>query len=64
MKPRPVGRPSLGKTPTTRLEIRVDAARLKRWQRAADAAGVSLSVWVRDTCDAATRDEGKDRRAW
>jgi hypothetical protein len=52
-KPRPVGRPPLGKTPTTRLEIRVDAARLKRWQRAADAAGVPLSAWLRDVADAA-----------
>jgi hypothetical protein len=54
-KTRTVGRPSLGKTPTERLEIRVDAARLKRWQKAADAAGVALSVWVRDVCDAEAR---------
>jgi hypothetical protein len=52
-KPRPVGRPSLRKTPTQRHELRNDAARRKRWQKAADAAGVSLSVWVRDVCDAA-----------
>jgi hypothetical protein len=51
-KPRPVGRPSLGKTPTERLEIRVDAARLKRWQRCADAADVTLSDWIRDSLDA------------
>lgn len=52
-KPNPVGRPRLGKTPTERVEIRIERASLKRWQRAADAAGVTLSVWIRDRCDAA-----------
>ncbi len=52
-KTRPVGRPSLGKTPTERLELRIDAARRKQWQRKADAAGLDLSSWVRATCDAA-----------
>jgi uncharacterized protein (DUF4415 family) len=55
-KPRPVGRPSLGKTPTERVEIRVDAASVKRWQRAADKAGVSLSVWLRNAAEAAGRE--------
>jgi uncharacterized protein (DUF1778 family) len=50
-KPRPVGRPSLGKTPTERVEIRVDAASVKRWQRAADAAGTTLSDWIRSCCN-------------
>jgi uncharacterized protein (DUF1778 family) len=64
MKPRPVGRPSLGKTPTERLELRIDAARRKRWQRCADAAGVTLSDWLRALGDAeveACRNETRAR---
>jgi hypothetical protein len=48
-----LGRPSLGETPTMRLEIRIDSERKREWERKAKEAGVPLSVWIRDRADAA-----------
>lgn len=49
-KPRPVGRPSLGKkAKSVVLQSRVQESEKKRYQQAADSKGVDLSTWVRET---------------
>jgi hypothetical protein len=51
-KNRSVGRPSLGRTDTVKVEVKLPEANRRRWQKAADAAGVPLSAWIRTVCDA------------
>jgi hypothetical protein len=51
MKPRPVGRPSLGKSETTQYNIKLPVADLARWRRAAERAGLTLSAWIRERCN-------------
>lgn len=36
------------------LSVRVDIDELARWEAAADAAGLRLSAWIRQTCNLAT----------
>ena len=47
------GRPVLDKGEFDHLNMRVAKDRKARWQKAADAAGLPLSQWVRDTLDKA-----------
>jgi hypothetical protein len=44
------GRPSLGKT-TEIVKLRVAGEDLRRWEREAARAGVSLSEWIRARCN-------------
>jgi uncharacterized protein (DUF1778 family) len=55
-KPR-MGRPPkrADKLLSERLEIRVDAAEKAAYDRAAEAAGVERSDWIRDTLNAAAK---------
>lgn len=51
-----MGRPPKGEKPMgERLEIRVDAAEKDAYERAASAAGVERSDWIRDTLNAAAK---------
>ena len=51
---RPVGRPPRADEPALdRVEIRLTAAERKAWERAATAAGLSLSEWIRRRCETA-----------
>jgi hypothetical protein len=54
--PGKVGRPSIGDTPTERVDVRVDAARRKRWQQAAERSDMNLSDWIRNAADAAEKE--------
>ena len=48
-KPRPVGRPSLGKqAKSVVLQSRVQEAEREAYRKAAKAEGKDLSTWVRD----------------
>lgn len=38
---------------SARLDLRIDPATLARWRKAAKAADMKLSAWVRAQCDAA-----------
>ncbi len=49
-KPRPVGRPRLGKT-TGRVELKLSDADRKRWLAAADRQGLTLSELVRESVE-------------
>ena len=51
-KPRPVGRPPLGKS-TARLELRIASTDLKTWQAAATRQGSTLSEFVREAVEMA-----------
>ena len=51
-KPRPVGRPRLGKT-TSRVELKLDERDRKRWIAAADREGLTLSEWLRAAAELA-----------
>lgn len=51
-KPRPVGRPSLGKqAKSVVLQSRVQESEKKKYLRAAEAEGKDLSTWVREKLD-------------
>ncbi len=39
-----------------RVEVRVAAEDCDRWRATADAEGLTLSDWIRQLCDARTRD--------
>lgn len=48
--------------PTTkeaRVEVRAKEADVERWREAAEAADVTLSEWIRDLCNRATKKGGK-----
>lgn len=55
------GRPQLGKTETKLYNFKVDVAMLKRWQTAADRAGIKLSQWLRDAAEEKREREAKKR---
>ena len=52
------GRPPI-EAPLRRHQFRVTDEQLARWQRAADKEGLTLSAWVRQVCDEATKQRPK-----
>ncbi|MFL5342128.1 MAG: DUF1778 domain-containing protein [Gemmataceae bacterium] len=65
MKTRSAGRPpkSGDKPMGERLEIRLEAGEKAAYTRAAEAAGVSLSDWIRATLNGAAKRALKDKRS-
>ena len=57
MTARPGRPPRAGRTATERIQLRVTKLELRTWQAAAEAAGVTLSEWVRRAL--AERKEGE-----
>ncbi|MEJ7597789.1 MAG: hypothetical protein WKG01_07770 [Kofleriaceae bacterium] len=51
-EPGAIGRPSRTGDPTILVALRVTQAERDRYQAAAEAAGVSLSTWIRAACEA------------
>ncbi len=49
------GRPRDESLPRERMWLRIDSLELAEWAAEADRLGLSLSAWVRQTCNAVVR---------